>query len=151
MKKLSILAVLLMVLAPVSAMAGMTAASDMDMADVSGQTGITISMTMSVTATGFAWGDDDGFGATYTDPGWVVLSGLSLPTIALSGVTIDAGTSAAGTSRLQIGTVGNIISGDLTIDAVVIGDGPAAVAPSIGEIRVTGIAVGFGNILIGGH
>ncbi|MDI6797184.1 MAG: hypothetical protein QMD09_09575 [Desulfatibacillaceae bacterium] len=149
MKKLSILAILLLVLAPASAMAGMTAASDMDLADVSGQTGITISMSMTVSATGFAWGDDDGF-VGYADDGWVILSNLSLPTIALSGVTIDAGTNA-GVSRVQIGTGGPIITGDMTIGAVIIGTGPTSIGPSLGEIRVTGISIGFGDILIGGH
>lgn len=149
MKKLSILAILLLVLAPASAMAGMTAASDMDLADISGQTGITINMSMSVTATGLAWGDDDGFSG-YGSDGWVILSNLSLPTIALSGVTIDAGTTGAA-SRVQIGTGGPIITGNLTVGAIVIGSTSTAVSPSLGELRVTGISIGFGNILIGGH
>jgi hypothetical protein len=149
MKKLSILAILLLVLAPASAMAGMTAASDMDLSDVSGQTGIVISMNMAVTATGFAWGDDDGF-AGYPDAGWVVLRDITMPTIALSGVTIDAGTTG-GSSRVQIGTGGNIITGDMRIGAIVIGSTSTAATPSIGEVVITGIGIGFGNILIGGH
>jgi hypothetical protein len=149
MKKLFILAALVLFLVPVSAMAGMSVASDTDLQDITGQTGVTISMNMNVTATGIAWGDSDGFG-TWTTQGWVVLQNVVLPTIALSGVTIDVG-SQVGMSWLAIGTTGNIITGDLTIGALVIGSSATSAGPSAGEIRIEGIGIGFGTIRIGGH
>jgi len=150
MKKLCILAALLLALVPVTAMAGMTAASDMDLQDVSGQTGITLSMTMRVAATGFAWGDNDGFGTAYTTDGWLILRGVVLPTVSVNGLEIDAG-STANTSYLAITTTGNLITGSLTIGSVVIGSTTTDTSPSIGEIRVSGIGIGFGTILISGH
>lgn len=150
MKKLCILAALLLVLAPISAMAGMSAASDEDLQEVTGRVGITLSMTMNVTADVFAWGDDDGFG-TYTTDGWVILSGLSLPSITVNNLTIDAGTTSNSTSYLAIGTTGNIISGDLTIGSLIIGSSATSTTESIGEVRVTGIGVSFNTILISGH
>lgn len=149
MKKLCILAAVILMLLPVSAMAGMQAASDTELSEISGQTGITIDMNMSVTAGTVAWGDDDGF-APYTTEGWVVLRGLDLPTIALSNVTIDVGGDTT-TTYLAIGTSGNVITGSLTIADVVIGSSATATGPSAGEIRVSGIGISFGTIMISGH
>lgn len=149
MKKIGILAVLALILMPVSAMAGMSVASDADLQDVTGQTGITISMAMNVNATGIAWGDDDGFG-TWTTQGWVVMRNVSMPTISLSGVDIDAGGDGT-TSYLAIITSGNIITGDLTIGDLVIGSSATSTTESAGEIRIEGIGIGFGTIRISGH
>lgn len=149
MKKLCVLAALVLMLLPVSAMAGMQAASDTELSQVSGQTGITLDMNMSVTAGTVAWGDDNGF-ATYTTEGWVVLSGVTLPTISLSNVTIDVGGNTT-TTYLAIGTSGNVITGNLTIADVVIGSSATSTTPSAGEIRISGIGIAFGTIMISGH
>lgn len=149
MKKLCVLAALILMLLPVSAMAGMQAASDTELNEVSGQTGITINMNMSVTAGTVAWGDDNGF-APYTTAGWVVLAGVRLPTIALANVTIDCGGNTTST-YLAIGTSGNIITGSMTIASVVIGSSANSTTPSAGEIRISGIGISFGTILISGH
>jgi hypothetical protein len=150
MKKLCILAALVLFLAPMSAMAGMSVATDGDLQDITGQTGVTISMNLNVTATGIAWGDSDGFG-TYNTEGWVILSSVDLPSIILNDVTIDAGYNGT-FSYLAIGTGGgNVISGDLTIKDLIIGSTASAAGPSAGEIRIEGIGIGFGTIRIGGH
>ncbi|MEW5735551.1 MAG: DUF6160 family protein [Thermodesulfobacteriota bacterium] len=149
MKKLFVLAAVLMMLLPVSAMAGMQAASDTELNEVSGQTGITIDMAMSVSAGTIAWGDDNGF-APYTTAGWVVLAGVDLPTIALSNVTIDVGGNTT-TTYLAIGTTGNVVTGSLTIADVVIGSSATSTTPSAGEIRISGIGISFGTIMISGH
>jgi hypothetical protein len=149
MKKLCVLAALILMLLPVTAMAGMQAASDTELSEVSGQTGITIDMNMSVTAGTVAWGDDDGF-SPYTTEGWVVLVGLDLPTIALSNVTIDCGGNTT-TSYLAIGTSGNVITGSLTIADIVIGSTATSTGPSAGEVRISGIGISFGTIMISGH
>jgi hypothetical protein len=152
MKKLCILAALLLVLAPLTALAGMSAVSNEDLQDVTGRVGITLSMTMNVTASSFAWGDDDGFG-TYTTDGWVILSGLSLPTIQITGITIDAGTTTGGTSYLCIGNPGggNVVTGTLTIGDLIIGSTANSTTQSIGEVTVNGIGISFDSILISGH
>ena len=150
MKKLCVLAALILMLLPMSAMAGMQAASDTELSEVNGQTGITLTMSMSVTAGTVAWGDDNGF-ATYTTEGWVVLSGVTLPTIALNNVTIDVGGNTT-TTYLAIGTgAGNVITGNLTIADVVIGSSATSTTPSAGEIRISGIGISFGTIMIAGH
>ncbi len=149
MKKLLVLVALLLILAPVSAMAGMTSASDVDLEEVTGQVGMTVDMNMSVTATSVAWGDSDGFG-TYTTAGWLVLSSVSLPSISLSGVVIDVGGTAT-TSYLSIATSGNLVTGNLTVGAIIIGSSATSSTESLGELRVTGVGVSFGTIRISGH
>ncbi len=149
MKKL--FALLAIMLVPAVAMAGMSAVSDVDLEEVTGQTGITITMSTQINATAIAWGDDDGL-TSYTNEGWVILSAIALPAISLSGVTIDAGTDGSGDSVLAIdmGT-GNLIAGDLTIGAVIIGSAATSTSESIGEIRATGLTVKTGLIKISGH
>jgi len=149
MKKLCILAAL-MLLVPVSAMAGMTAVSDVDLEGVTGQTGITISMTVTVVADSMAWGDSDGFG-TYTSAGWLVLSSVSTPNVQLTNVTIDCGSDATNAFlQINVGN-GNLIQGNLTIGNVVIGTTSSAATQSIGEVRMTGLGIKTGAIQISGH
>jgi len=62
MKKILTLIAVLAILFPVSAMAGMTAITDSEMADVSGQAGIDISVVdvaMDISIANIAWGDGD--------------------------------------------------------------------------------------------
>jgi len=149
MKKLCLVAALLMLL-PVSAIAGMSAVSDVDLEEVTGQTGITITMNVTVTASSMAWGDSDGFG-TYSTQGWVVLSSVTMPSITLSGVTIDCGSDGTNSIlQIDVGT-GNLISGNLTIGNVIIGTTAASSTASIGEIRMVGLNVQTGAIRISGH
>jgi len=148
MKKLCLLLALMLI--PASAMAGMTAVSDVDLEGVTGQTGITISMTVTVTASSLAWGDSDGFG-TYTTEGWVILSSVTMPNTSLTNVTIDVGSDGT-TSILQIDVgSGNLIQGDMTIGSVIIGTTATASTESIGEIRMTGLGIKTGAIRIRGH
>jgi len=149
MRKLCLLAALLMLL-PVSAMAGMSAVSDVDLEEVTGQTGITITMNVTVTATSMAWGDSDGFG-TYSTAGWVILSTVQMPNVSLTGVTIDCGSDGVNSIlQIDVGT-GNLISGNLTIGNVVIGTTASASTQSIGEVRMTGLGIQTGAIRIMGH
>jgi len=149
MKKLCLLAALLLVL-PVSAMAGMTAVSDVDLEEVTGQTGITITMNVTVTATSMAWGDSDGFG-TYSTAGWVILSTVAMPSLTLTGVTIDCGSNGTDTIlQIDLGTT-SLISGNLTIGNVIIGTTASATTASLGEIRMVGLGVTTGAIRIAGH
>lgn len=149
MKKLALLAALLVFL-PVTAMAGMSAVSDVDLEGVTGQTGITITMNVTITASTIAWGDSDGFG-TYTSAGWVVLSDVTMPALNLSGVTIDVGSDGTDSVlQIDVGT-GNLIQGTMIIGDVVIGTTSSASTESIGEIRVTGLGVKTGAIQIKGH
>jgi hypothetical protein len=137
-------------LLPASAMAGMTAVSDVDLEGVTGQTGITISMTVTVEAATIAWGDSDGFGA-YSTQGWVILRDVTQPNISLSNVTIDCGTSGAeSVLQIDVGT-SNLIEGTMIIGNVVIGSTANATTQSIGEIRMTGLGIKTGAIQIKGH
>jgi hypothetical protein len=148
MKKLCLFLALFLI--PASAMAGMQAVSDVDLEGVTGQTGITISMTVTVTATSLAWGDSDGFG-TYTTEGWVVLRDVTMPNTNLQNVTIDCGSDGSdAVLQIDVGS-GNLISGNLTIGNVVIGTTSDATTESIGEIRATGLGIQTGAIRIKGH
>jgi hypothetical protein len=145
-KKLLIVAAAL-VLVPLMAWAGMTAISDVELEEVDGQTGISISMSMTMSANQFAWEDNDGFGATLST-GAVILSNVTLPAISLDGVDINAGTSG-GSSYLSIDTgATDLISGDMTIGAVVIGSSWNATTPSLGKFVISGIGIKYGEILI---
>jgi len=149
MKKLLVLAALLMLL-PVSAMAGMTAVSDVDLEGVTGQTGITITMNVTVGADTIAWGDSDGFG-TYSTQGWLILSSVTMPNVNLQNVTIDCGSDAT-TAILQINLgTSNLIGGNLTIGNVIIGTTATATTQSIGEIRMVNLGIKTGAIWIMGH
>lgn len=149
MKKLLVVAAMLLLLAPVSAMAGMTTASELELEGVTGQVGMTIDMSMSVVATDVAWGDSDGFG-TWTSAGWLRLRNVSLPTISVNGLVVDIGNGAS-TSYIALATTGNLITGNLTIESIVVGSTATATTESLGELRVGGIGVSFGTIRIAGH
>jgi len=149
MKKLCVLAALMLLL-PVSAMAGMTAVSDVDLEGVTGQTGITITMNVTVSADSMAWGDSDGFG-TYTTAGWLVLSSVTTPSVNLTNVTIDCGSDGTNAIlQINLGT-SNLIQGNLTIGNVIIGTTSSATTESIGEVRMTGLGIKTGAIQIKGH
>jgi len=148
--RLCVIAALVPLLLPGAAIAGMTAVSDFDLEEVTGQTGITITMNVTVTASSMAWGDSDGFG-TYSTQGWVVLSSVTMPSVTLSGVTIDCGSDGS-TSILQIDVgTGNLISGDMTVGNVIIGTTAASSTASLGQVRMVGLNVRTGAIRVSGH
>jgi len=150
LSRLCVIAALVLLLLPGAAMAGMTAVSDFDLEEVTGQTGITITMNVTVVATSMAWGDSDGFG-TYSTAGWVILSTVTMPAVNLQGVTIDCGSDGT-TSILQIDVgTGNLIQGNLTVGAVIIGTTASASTQSTGEIRMVGLGVRTGAIQLKGH
>lgn len=138
-------------LVPLAAWAGMTAITDTELQEVKGQTGITIDMAVSISAGDMGWEDADGFtGALNT--GAVILSGVSLPTFSLSGVVIDAGTSAAGTSYLSIDTGStNVITGTFEIGDLIIGTTLDSSVVSLGKFRIRDNQISFGQIKISGH
>jgi len=140
----------MLVVFPALALGGMVLMDDeMEFEGVTGQVGVTIDMTMNLNATEIAWGDSDGFG-TYTTAGWLVYRGVSLPTIALNNVVMDAG-RAGTTSYIAIATTGNLITGNLTIQSIVVGSSATSTTQSLGELRISGMAVSFGTIRISGH
>lgn len=151
MKRTSgISAIILLVVFPALAFGGMVLMDDeMEVENVTGQVGMTLDMSMTLSATAIAWGDSDGFG-TYTSAGWLIYSGVTLPTIAFSNTLIDLG-NGGGTSYLAIGTTGNVITGNLTIGSIIVGSSANSTTQSLGELRITGMAVNFGTIRISGH
>ena len=150
MRRLCVLAALIVMFLPALALAGMTAVSDLDMGEVTGQTGITITMNVTVSADSMAWGDSDGFG-TYTTAGWLVLSSVTTPSVNLTNVTIDCGSDGTNAIlQINLGT-SNLIQGNLTIGNVIIGTTSSATTESIGEVRMTGLGIKTGAIQIKGH
>lgn len=113
MKKIMVLAVVALMLIPVSAMAGMTAFMNMDelsnteMAQTTGQTGITINATAQILAGSYvAWGDNDGCAGimgTAGTQGWLTINDLLVSGLVLDGTTIDVCTEGTTTTWLVIG------------------------------------------------
>ncbi|MBU2488452.1 MAG: hypothetical protein KKA60_03580 [Proteobacteria bacterium] len=154
------------------ATAGMSTITDMEMDGVHGQTGIHLEITgLNVESGNMAWEDKDGFtGAGAT--GAVILSGVSTPTFMFT-ADIDVGTTAAGTSYLSIdppaipaafwnplfgvsapGGANNLaplIYGDFSVNDVIIGDGVAATAESLGKFSSQNFVFAVEYIRIAGH
>jgi len=141
---------MVLMLLPASAIAGMTAASNLDLEEIAGQTGMTLTMSVTVQADSMAWGDSDGFG-TYTTAGWLILSTVTMPTVNMSNVTVDCGSDGT-TAILQINLgTSNLIQGNLTIGNMIIGTTASASTQSVGEVRMTNLGVKTGAIQIKGH
>jgi hypothetical protein len=137
-------------LVPFVAWAGMSAITDTELQDVKGQTGITIDMSVSISAGDMAWEDDDGFGGAGST-GAVIQSGMTMPTISFSNVIVDAGTNTT-SSYLQIDTgTTNLITGTMIISDLIIGDSITATSNSLGKFQVNAVAISFGKIKISGH
>ena len=142
--------IIMLVVFPALALGGMVLMDEeMEFEGVTGQVGMTVDMTMNLTATTIAWGDSDGFG-TYTTAAWLIYNGVTLPTIALSNVVVDVGTGG-GVSYVALATTGNIITGNLTIQSIIVGSSATSTTQSLGELRIAGMAVSFGTIRISGH
>jgi len=78
------------------------------------------------------------------------LRNVALPTISINGLVVDTGSSAT-TSYIALATTGNLITGNLTIASIIVGNTATATTESLGELRVQGIGVSFGTIRIAGH
>jgi len=135
MKKLfAILAVLSLLMVPCVSMA--STMTDSDLADVTGQMGVTIeisNMQIGMTLGTITWGDLDGFGATYTYAGYVnmVIPMISpvTPFVMHIGVpavtmTIDVGSTTDFVSNLGTGIANKsavaigISATTVTVDAI---------------------------------
>jgi len=156
MKKVLVLAALLVMLLPVSAMAGMTAFMDMDelsntdMSDVTGQTGITIYAAVTIVNGYVSWSDGDGCSIGST-AGFVTLSTIKSSMISVNGLTIDACNDGT-TSYVSISIP--TITLNQSIDAVRIGTAHAvgiAGGPSIGRIDQSNVTVSGSYLRISGH
>ncbi|MBI5844264.1 MAG: hypothetical protein HZB23_06310 [Deltaproteobacteria bacterium] len=142
--------IIMLVVFPALALGGMVLMDEeMEFEGVTGQVGMTVNMSMNLTASTIAWGDSDGFG-TYTTAAWLIYNGVTLPTIALSNVVVDVGTGG-GVSYVALETTGNIITGNLTIQSIIVGSSATSTTQSLGELRIAGMAVSFGTIRISGH
>jgi hypothetical protein len=171
-KGMACLAVILL-LAPVTAMAGMTTfldledlnATEMDL--VTGQTGITINMTAQITDGYVAYGDTDGVPPSAQTPGYVILSHIKTSPITIGvadkngngnafgvykngGLMIDACTDGP-TSYLVI------TMPETGIEKVEIGSIRLASEPgfdeglSMGSIVIGGLVMAASTIRISGH
>lgn len=156
MKKVLILAAVLVMLLPVSAMAGMTAFMDMDelsstdMSDVTGQTGITINASVTIINGYVSWGDNDGC-AAFSTGAFVTLATIKSSAIDLAGLTIDACNDGT-TSYVNISIP--TLTLNQSISAIRIGTAHAvgsAGGPSIGRIDQSNVTISATNLRISGH
>lgn len=163
MKKLLVLIVAALLLAPVSAIAGMNAFMDMDelsnseLASTTGQTGITINTTLDIDGGWIAWGDDDGCGGTTltNTPSWMVLGNITSSAIVTTGLTIDVCTSGT-TTWLTIGvpqtTVASLeIAGIYPTDTAPVSGGLPPADPSMGSIGIYDLVLAAQTLQITSH
>jgi len=130
-KVLAILVVLLMV--PFVSMAATM--SDADLASVTGQSGVSIgigTMTVGVSFGSLTWGDYDGFGATYTDAGYVNILAYPVPmhiSVSQLALDIDVGTDSVNdVTAVQIAITDTIVSIDAFVADIVLDSTNGAVA-----------------------
>ncbi len=162
MKKLLVLAAALLLLVPATAMAGMTAFIDMDelsnneLADTTGQAGITLTTTVQVLTGGYiAWGDDNGCAQTLGETwnGWLSLSSIWSDGITLSEVLIDVcwdGTNNWLTIAVPAMTLNQGVRAVRVGPTAALG-GPDLTAASLGEIRISGLQLAAITLQIRGH
>jgi hypothetical protein len=152
-----VLAVVALMLIPVSAMAGMTAFMNMDelsnteMAQTTGQTGLTINATASIAAGSYiAWGDDDGCAgimATATTQGWLQINDLLVSGLILDGTTVDVCTEGTLTTWLVIGVPEMTVFATTTIE---LGSGPQTTLNTLGLVQANLHMTGM-TLMITGH
>jgi hypothetical protein len=169
MKKiLTAIALIACLVLPLSSMA-MSTIADNELSAVTGQAGVSINIdvTASLQIGTVAWGDSNGFGATYTNMGFVGLSAMNL-TVHVSGrhdtvyagganylgnkpLTIDVGTNAGGQTLVMIGvptihfTVSTLDT-DMFVSGGDLATGPVSSAAQVlGHIYVGGLEVTMGQ------
>jgi hypothetical protein len=156
MKKVLVLAAILVMLLPVSAMAGMTAFMDMDelsssdMSDVTGQTGITIYASVTIVNGYISWSDDDGCTA-FATAGFVTLATIKSSMISVDGLTIDACNDGS-TSYISISIP--TLTLNQSISAIRIGTIHAVGAsggPSLGRIDQSNLTISNSVLRISAH
>jgi hypothetical protein len=156
MKKIIVLAAMLLLIAPVTAMAGMTAFMDMDelsnseLASTTGQTGITMNQTLVITDGYIAWGDDDGCSTTTPGAGkegWLTLDSITA-SVVVTGLTIDVCQVSVNTTWLTIGQPAVVVSAGL--GAIRVGS-EMNQGPSLGELVIHSLAISGTTIEITGH
>jgi hypothetical protein len=156
MKKVLVIAAMLVMLLPVTAMAGMTAFMDMDelsssdMSDVTGQTGITIYAAISILNGYVSWSDDNGCNAFGTGA-FVTLATIKSSMISIDGLTIDACNDGT-TSYISISIP--TLTLNQSISAIRIGTLHAVGANgglSLGRIDQTNITIGSSYLRISAH
>ncbi|MFP4476544.1 MAG: DUF6160 family protein [Desulfatibacillaceae bacterium] len=149
-------AIAALMMLPLAAMAGMLTGkaplSDSELAGITGQTGVTIDMSLEVTDGYVAYGDDDGT-TDYTDEGFFTLSGMAIDDGAggptqITGLTIDVGTNTDGDSALIIGLPS--ISGRIGFSALKLGT-TADGGSSLGSLTIGDLTTSASTIIISPH
>jgi len=157
MKKSLVLAVALLLMLPISAMAGMTAFMDMDelssgeMASTQGQAGITLRAEVSIVTGGYiAWGDDDGCTKTINPAkqGWLTLASVWSDKTTLTDVTVDVCTGEDGKSWLVLYVPSLTVNQG--IRAIKVGS-LVNTGPSLGELRIANLTYDKVSIRVTGH
>ncbi|ACL03864.1 conserved hypothetical protein [Desulfatibacillum aliphaticivorans] len=155
MKKLVILAAILM-LVPGMALADMGLLNESSLNDVTGQVGITINQTLEATIGSVEWEDFGGDGGTTSNTGALELNDITIDNgasgpISLTGLTIDANTSATNVSSLVIGLPA--MTGTITVGNIYITDGTTAgtAADSIGSLTITDLDMSGSTVTIMAH
>jgi hypothetical protein len=156
MKKLLVLAAVLLLLAPATAMAGMTAFMDMDelsnneLADTTGQAGITLRASLTIVTGGYiGWGDDDGCTTTVatTAQGWLTLSSIWSTGINLTDVTVDV-CSDGTQSWLTIGVPTMTLNQG--VRAIKVGS-QINTDSSLGELQIVNLSIAAVTLQVRGH
>lgn len=145
-----VLAALLVV--PVAALAGMWSITDSEMEDVTGQTGVTIDMSLQVTNGYIAYGDSDGVATTYTAAGYFTLAGMTVGgatggAMNLTGLTVDVGSTGT-TSALIIGLP--TISGQIAFGSMKLGS-TANGGTSLGSLTLGDLTTAASTIIVKAH
>jgi len=157
MKKLLVLAAAILLLVPASAMAGMTAFTNMDelssseMASTTGQAGITLRASLTIMTGGYiAWGDDDGCTTTVnaTNQGWLTLKSIWSTGTNLTDVTIDVCSNTAGDQWIVVGIPTMTLNQG--IRAIKVGSTRDS-DDSMGELQIVDLSLAAVTIHVRGH
>jgi hypothetical protein len=163
MKKILVLTVIaLFVMMPFASFAK-TAITDSDLGAVTAQTGVSIDFSglnvQNVSQSINSWGDDNGFGSTYTSAGWVgAAMSLAGTVVGITGtMNIDVGSSGTST-RLAIDlptiTIGGVsgLNQDQTIKLSTIKTLDGTGAGTLGQAYTAGLkATISGSVQIYAH
>lgn len=140
-----VLTFLAIMLLPLSVMA-MTPVTDSTLSDVTGQAGVDITndLTMDVSITTLAWGDQDGY-AGAASYGWVGISPLNLIDLTINGTqTIDVGT-VGGVTKVRMGIVDGFAIGMAGLTFNVELGATRDLGQTLGVVNTGAIAVTFGE------